>query len=104
MLSGGAGAGGIPEIRTFLIADIRGYTSFTQLNGDEAAAEIAARFAGVIERVVTEHSGTLVELRGDEALTVFASSRQALRAAVATQAALRPADADERFPLGVGIG
>jgi class 3 adenylate cyclase len=34
-----------PGIRTFLIADIRGYTRFTLEYGDEAAARLAARFA-----------------------------------------------------------
>ncbi len=33
------------EILTFLIADVRGYTSFTQTHGDEAAARFASTFA-----------------------------------------------------------
>ena len=32
-------------ILTFLIADVRGYTRFTQDQGDEAAARLAATFA-----------------------------------------------------------
>jgi class 3 adenylate cyclase len=35
------------HIRTFLIADVRGYTVFTQERGDEAAAELAGKFAVV---------------------------------------------------------
>jgi class 3 adenylate cyclase len=31
---------GEPEIRAFLIADVRGYTTFTQAHGDEAAARL----------------------------------------------------------------
>ena len=39
-------------IHTFLIADVRGYTLFTQERGDEAAAKLAAKFAGIArERV-----------------------------------------------------
>jgi hypothetical protein len=38
-------AGG--EIRTFLIADVRGYTRFTVEHGDEAAARLAAQFAAI---------------------------------------------------------
>ena len=34
-------------IRSFLIADIRGYTSFTAEHGDEAASRLAAKFAEV---------------------------------------------------------
>jgi class 3 adenylate cyclase len=33
------------EARTFLIADVRGYTRFTQQHGDEAAARLATQIA-----------------------------------------------------------
>src|SRR5689334_9336065 len=33
------------EIRTFLIADVRGYTQFTVEQGDEAAARLTQHFA-----------------------------------------------------------
>ena len=36
-----------PGILTFLIADIRGYTAFTQQRGDEAAGRLAQKFAEV---------------------------------------------------------
>lgn len=72
-----------PEaVRTFLIADIRGFTRFTAEHGDEAAAQLIARFASLAAEAVEGCHGTLVELRGDEALAVFGSARQALRAAV----------------------
>jgi class 3 adenylate cyclase len=92
-------------VRTFLIADVRGFTRYTQEQGDEAASELASRFAGVAREVVPQFEGELVELRGDEALCVFASARQALRAAIALQRRFRERKADEPvFPLGVGIG
>ncbi|HVG88126.1 MAG TPA: hypothetical protein VM823_04075, partial [Gaiellales bacterium] len=59
------------DVRTFLIADVRGYTRFTQEQGDEAAARLAARFAEVAREVIESRGGTVVELRGDEALCVF---------------------------------
>src|SRR4029453_8403835 len=80
--------GGQPSdaaIRTFLIADVRGYTVFTQERGDEAAAELADRFADVAREVIEMHAGALVELRGDEALAVFDSPRQAVRASIDLQ-------------------
>jgi adenylate cyclase len=61
------------EIRTFLIADVRGYTAFTQSHGDEAAARLAGRFAEVVHEQVEARGGIVVELRGDEALCVFGS-------------------------------
>ena len=93
------------ELRTFLIADIRGYTRYTREQGDDAASAVAARFAGIVRASVTEFDGELLELRGDEALCVFASARQALRASVELQRQLRtPARGEEPFPLGVGVG
>jgi class 3 adenylate cyclase len=92
-------------VRAFLIADVRGYTSFTQAHGDEAAAHLAATFAALARETVTAAGGEVVELRGDEALCVFASARPALRAAVAMQVRYREhVDREPVFPLGVGIG
>jgi len=88
------------DVRTFLIADVRGYTKYTQEHGDEAAATLASSFAEVVREVVEARDGSLVEVRGDEALVMFVSARQGLRAAM---------DLQERFrrvglARGVGIG
>jgi YVTN family beta-propeller protein len=100
--SGGASAA---EIRTFLIADVRGYTLFTQERGDEAAAKLAARFADIAGEIVESRGGTLLELRGDEALCVFVSTRDAIRAATDLQRRfVEETLAWPEFPLTVGIG
>jgi len=88
------------QLRTFLIADVRGYTRYTQQHGDEAAAELASRFAALVGEAVAAHEGRVIELRGDEALVVFDSARQALQAALAVQAAVTQRD----LARGVGIG
>ncbi|MEP6973391.1 MAG: ABC transporter substrate-binding protein [Actinomycetota bacterium] len=104
-MTGEGPAEGSPGIRTFLIADIRGYTLFTQEHGDEAAAKLAARFAEIAREVVAEHGGSVIELRGDEALCVFMSARQAILAAVGAQDRfLEETIADPTLPLPVGIG
>ena len=93
------------DVRTFLIADVRGYTPFTQAFGDEEAGKLAARFAELAREVVVGTAGEVVELRGDEALCVFRSARQALRAAVELQARFRErVNGQPAFPLGIGIG
>jgi YVTN family beta-propeller protein len=98
----GHGAAGI---QTFLIADIRGYTRFTQERGDEAATDLAAKFAALARDGVGNYGGRIIELRGDEALAVFDSPRQALRAAVDLQDRfLQATEAQPELPLGVGIG
>ena len=97
--------GSTAEILTFLIADVRGYTSFTQVRGDEAAACLAMTFAEVATEAVEARNGRVIGLRGDEALAVFASARQALRAAVDLQLAfLDEMELDPAIPLRVGIG
>src|SRR6266550_2482270 len=93
------------EILTFLIADVRGYTSFTQARGDEAAARLAMNFAEIANEAVEARSGRVIQLRGDEALASFASARQALRAAVDLQLAfLDEMELDPAMPLRLGIG
>jgi YVTN family beta-propeller protein len=93
------------EIRAFLIADVRGYTLFTQERGDEAAAKLAMKFAQVAREGVEARGGEVIELRGDEALCVFASPRQAIRAAVELQERfVQETLADPALPLAVGIG
>ena len=88
------------ESRTFLIADVRGYTKYTAEFGDQAAGDLVARFAELVQEVVANREGLLLELRGDEALVVFVSARQALRAAVELQERFEAAG----LARGVGIG
>lgn len=96
---------GGPALRIFLIADVRGYTTFTQERGDEAAAALAARFASIARGTLEAAGGAGLELRGDEVLAVFTSARQAIRAATELQAAFVEATiADPTLPLPVGIG
>ena len=59
------------SVRAFLIADVRGYTRFTEERGDDAAARLVRRFAELVQEGVERRGGSLIELRGDEALAVF---------------------------------
>jgi YVTN family beta-propeller protein len=93
------------QIKTFLIADVRGYTLFTQERGDEAAAKLAAKFGDIARDGVEARGGTLLELRGDEALCVFSSAREAIRAAADLQQRFLDETLDQpELPLTVGIG
>lgn len=94
-----------PAILTFLIADVRGYTAFTSSHGDEAAGRLAAAFAEIAREAVEAYEGNVIELRGDEALAVFTSARNAIRAAVELQLALvDEVERNSELPLRVGIG
>jgi class 3 adenylate cyclase len=92
-------------IHAFLIADIRGYTAYTQRLGDHAAAQLSARFADLARSVFERWDGRVVEVRGDEVLGAFASARQAVLAA----GELHARYAEERLqhpdlPVGIGVG
>lgn len=93
----------VASVRTFLIADVRGYTQFTVEHGDEAAAKLAVQFATAARRVVSGRDGRVVEVRGDEALAVFSSTRQALWASVELIAYLAR-EAEGAPPTRIGIG
>ena len=91
---------GVPK--TFLIADVRGYTRFTDEHGDEAAANLVESFARLTEKTVSASRGSVVELRGDEALAVFDSCRAGIRTATELQAAY--VRGEDGIPIPVGIG
>jgi branched-chain amino acid transport system substrate-binding protein len=98
-------AGEAPGVRTFLIADVRGYTRYSDEHGDEAASALARRFAEIASDAVAARGGEVIELRGDEALCVFASARSAVRGAVELQRRMRErVEGEPALPLAVGIG
>jgi class 3 adenylate cyclase len=95
-------AGGLS---TFLLADIRGYSSFAASRGDEAAAALADRFAATAHRVISQFEGVDIGNRGDEVVAAFESPRRAIRAAVAFEQALLDATReDPSLPMPAGIG
>jgi len=95
----------VAGVLTFLFADVRGYTRFTAEHGDEAAARLAARFAAIAREAIAGSGGEVYELVGDQAVAVFTSSRQAMRAAVGLQQRMaEERTADPSFPVTIGIG
>jgi adenylate cyclase len=69
-----------PPAMCFL--DLTGYTRLTQERGDEAAAEVAARLAGLVRRSAQEHGGTPVKWLGDGVMFYFRAPKAAVLAAV----------------------
>jgi adenylate cyclase len=62
--------------------DLTGYTRLTEEQGDEAAAELAARLAGLVRRSSQEHGGTPVKWLGDGVMFYFREPGDAVLAAV----------------------
>jgi class 3 adenylate cyclase/DNA-binding transcriptional MerR regulator len=69
-----------PPAMCFL--DITGYTRLTEERGDEAAADLAARLAGLVRRSSQEHGGTPVKWLGDGVMFHFREPAAAVLAAV----------------------
>ncbi|MDQ2742758.1 MAG: hypothetical protein M3Z66_10765, partial [Chloroflexota bacterium] len=90
-------------LRTFLLADIRGYTAYSHQHGDDAAAHLSEAFLALCREVVADHQGDLFGSAGDQALAAFPSARSALRAAVALQARLaREQETHPALPMRAG--
>jgi adenylate cyclase len=69
-----------PPAMCFL--DLSGYTRLTEEPGDEAAADLAARLAGLVRRSAQEHGGTPVKWLGDGVMFCFRQPGAAVLAAV----------------------
>jgi len=94
-----------PEFRTFLFADIHGYTAFVARQSDAVAANLEKRYARLMEAGVRPHGGRVLELAGDHALVAFVSPRQAVRAAMDLQEQFQQTmDQKGRLPLTLAIG
>lgn len=92
-------------LMTFLFADIRGFTTYTERHGSEAAARLADAFVTLAAAVVAAYSGRLRGSWGDQVLVEFSSPRDALRAALDVQSRCVEATVREpSMPLAVGVG
>jgi adenylate cyclase len=80
--------------------DLTGYTRLTEERGDEAAADLAARLAGLVRRSAQEHGGTPVKWLGDGVMFYFREPADAVLAAVEMTEAVGSHDLP---PAHVGI-
>jgi adenylate cyclase len=69
-----------PPAMCFL--DLTGYTRLTEERGDQAAADLAARLAGLVRRSALGHGGTPVKWLGDGVMFFFREPAAAVLAAL----------------------
>ncbi|MDQ3571406.1 MAG: adenylate/guanylate cyclase domain-containing protein [Actinomycetota bacterium] len=63
---------------TFLFADLAGYTALTEAHGDEAAAEIVARFTSSVRKLLADHGAQQIKTVGDEVMAKVDDPEQAV--------------------------
>jgi adenylate cyclase len=68
--------------RTFLFADIAGYTALTEAHGDEQAAELAAEFCRALSELARDAGGSVVKTIGDAAMVELRDARAAVELGV----------------------
>jgi adenylate cyclase len=85
-------------LHTFLFADISGYSRLTEVGGDEAAAELAIRFAAEAERIAREHGAEVVKRVGDAVMLRCDCATELIKLGLRLHAEL-----GARTPLHVGI-
>ena len=69
--------------------DVVGFTSYTAMNGDEAAVELVKRLETLVGSICNLHDGEVVKHLGDGFLLAFGSAADAVRAGLALRDAAR---------------
>jgi TolB-like protein/Flp pilus assembly protein TadD len=85
-----------------MFTDIVGYTSL-MARDEEAARRARDRHAALIRPLVEQHHGQWIEATGDESLSAFPSSLDAVRCALVIQDSLRD-DAELQLRIGIHQG
>ena len=88
---------------TLLFTDLVNSTELLARAGDERAQRIFGAHHRVLKRCVAAHDGEEVKWLGDGMMTVFASTADAVRCAIAMQQAARRRAASERLSIRVGL-
>lgn len=112
---GQAGLGGAEREVSVLMADLRGFTPFSEQARPEQVVAMLNSYYGAIVPVILEEGGTVVQFVGDAVMAVFnaptrqpdhalRSARAALRLQEATARVAEGRDGWPRFRVGVNSG
>ncbi len=93
------------QTRGFLFADLRDYTRFVESHGDQAAAELLARYRVLVRDVIARFSGAEIRTEGDSFFVVFSSASAAVQGGLAIlEAAAAAGDEPGAVAIRVGVG
>ena len=95
----------VRHTRGFLFADLRDYSRFTERFGDDAAAQLLARYRALVREAIARFEGAEIRTEGDSFYVVFTTVGSAVRAGLAILADARAAPGEAGTPaIHVGIG
>jgi adenylate cyclase len=89
---------------TFLFADLVGFTAFTERHGDEAAADVAVRFAEAAARLAHDHGVRVVKCLGDGMMLRGHDAARVVRLGVLMQSELAGLDGIPPIHAGAHTG
>ncbi len=93
---------GARQLLAIMFTDVVGYTALTER--DEAGAVLVRdRHRELVQTLVKQFDGEVVDVTGDESLSIFPSALRAVDCALAVQGALR-SDPELRLRVGVHMG
>jgi class 3 adenylate cyclase len=91
---------------TILFSDIRGFTEYTDVHGDESAYTMLRLHNALVQEQLALYRGHVVKTQGDSFMVSFDSARTAVTCAIAIQKAIREANRQRegaRIEIGIGI-
>jgi len=91
---------------TIFFSDIRGFTDYTEREGDEAARQMLRGYHAIVREKIEEVGGTVVKELGDGFMATFRGARPAILCSIAIQRAIAQAkrrQAGEGIEVGIGI-
>ena len=91
---------GVRVERYFAFVDLSGFTSFTDVHGDEESVQVLTEFRGAVRRIATDYGVRIAKWLGDGCMLVAVDGAQ-LAAAVIEM--VRVVD-DLRLPLAMHAG
>ncbi len=97
------------KLRAILSADVKGYS--TLMTNDEVyTIQTLKEYRQIMSGIITDHSGNVVDMPGDNIMAEFSSVVNAVQSSVAIQKALKlknndlPHDKHLEFRIGINIG
>lgn len=88
----------------FLFSDLRDYTRYVELHGDQAAAALLGAYRSLVRDAVATFGGAEIKTEGDSFYVVFPSASSAVQCGLAILQAATESARRDGPPIHVGIG